>query len=267
MESPEEYPDEDEPFDDTAMFRDETGLMADLGFLSHLPELCDVTFMVGVEKELVCAVRAVLAARSPVFYRQLYQEPPRNTEKRSPGLTDRLRARKNVATARLIKRISTPLLGSPYQNSSVPCHVTVRVDMFESDVFRQLMEFAHTGRIDLQPRTITGVICAADFYQFDDLRDGGIQFFPSCLKIDTVCMIILDSEKYSKHPLATFLMEMVLDFIDHNGNEVLQLGSIVKLEERTIRKILSRSSLNADEFIKFECALMWCKNNSDKNTV
>ena len=24
--------------------------MADLGFLSHLPELCDVTFMVGVEK-------------------------------------------------------------------------------------------------------------------------------------------------------------------------------------------------------------------------
>ena len=30
-----------------------------------------------------------------------------------------------------------------------------------------------------------------------------------CLQIDTVCMIILDSEKYSKHPLATFLMEMV----------------------------------------------------------
>ena len=28
--------------------------------------------------------------------------------------------------------------------------------MFDSDVFRQLMEFAHTGRLDLQPRTITG---------------------------------------------------------------------------------------------------------------
>jgi hypothetical protein len=24
----------------------------------------------------VCAVRAILAARSPVFFRQLYQEPP-----------------------------------------------------------------------------------------------------------------------------------------------------------------------------------------------
>ena len=28
-----------------------------------------------------------------------------------------------------------------------------------------------------------------------------------------------------------------------------------------------RSSLSADEFIKFETAMMWCKNNSDKNTV
>ncbi len=28
-----------------------------------------------------------------------------------------------------------------------------------------------------------GVICAADFYQFTDLRDGGLQFFPSCIKV------------------------------------------------------------------------------------
>jgi len=51
---------------------------------------------------------------SKILYISLYYIS-RNTEKRSPGLTDRLRARKNVATARLIKRISTPLLGSPYQ--------------------------------------------------------------------------------------------------------------------------------------------------------
>ena len=27
-----------------------------------------------------------------------------------------------------------------------------KVDKFDPDVFRQLMEFAHTGRLDLQPR-------------------------------------------------------------------------------------------------------------------
>ena len=38
-------------------------------------------------------------------------------------------------------------------------------------------------------RTITGVICAADYYQFSDLRDGALQFFPMCLKVKVVMMI------------------------------------------------------------------------------
>ena len=39
-------------------------------------------------------------------------------------------------------------------------------------------------------RTITGVICAADYYQFSDLRDGALQFFPMCLKVGVVMMIL-----------------------------------------------------------------------------
>ena len=39
------------------------GLCSDLGFLANLPELCDVTFLVGRDKEPVCAVKAILAAR------------------------------------------------------------------------------------------------------------------------------------------------------------------------------------------------------------
>ena len=34
--------------------------MADLGFLAHLPELCDVTFMVGPDKVLVCSAQCTL---------------------------------------------------------------------------------------------------------------------------------------------------------------------------------------------------------------
>ena len=44
--------------------QDESGLCNDLGFLAHLPELCDITFMVGPDKEPVCAVRAVLGTQS-----------------------------------------------------------------------------------------------------------------------------------------------------------------------------------------------------------
>lgn len=91
----------------------------------------------------------------------------------------------------------------------------MRVNGFEPDVFRQLMEFAHTGRVDLMPRTIIGVICAADHYSFNgeklalilheqltkvflsiDLRDGGMQFFPMCLKVKKLFLIVIVIGEY-----------------------------------------------------------------------
>lgn len=39
-------------------------LAQDLSALSSMPELCDVTFLVGEDRQPVCGVRAILAARS-----------------------------------------------------------------------------------------------------------------------------------------------------------------------------------------------------------
>lgn len=52
----------DEP--DFSTFENKTGLAEDMKFLASMPELCDVTFLVGDTREPVCAVKAVLAARS-----------------------------------------------------------------------------------------------------------------------------------------------------------------------------------------------------------
>ena len=48
----------------------------------------------------------------------------------------------------------------------------------------------------------------------------------------------------------------VLSFVDFNGNDVLSLGSMVKVSEETIRNILCRDSLGADEFVKFQVMLV-----------
>ena len=45
-------------------FDNRAGLAHDLGFLASMPELCDVTFLVGQDRQPVCGVKAVLAARS-----------------------------------------------------------------------------------------------------------------------------------------------------------------------------------------------------------
>ena len=45
-------------------FDNRVGLAHDLGFLATMPELCDVTFLVGENRQPVCGVKAILAARS-----------------------------------------------------------------------------------------------------------------------------------------------------------------------------------------------------------
>lgn len=52
---------------DYSTFENKSGLADDMKFLASMPELCDVTFLVGDTREPVCAVKAVLAARSRLF--------------------------------------------------------------------------------------------------------------------------------------------------------------------------------------------------------
>lgn len=49
---------------DLTLFENKSGLADDLKFLASMPELCDVTFLVGETREPVCGVRAILASRS-----------------------------------------------------------------------------------------------------------------------------------------------------------------------------------------------------------
>ena len=51
----------DDP-DDTSIFENKSGLADDMRFLASMPELCDVTFLVGDTREPVCAVKAVLCS-------------------------------------------------------------------------------------------------------------------------------------------------------------------------------------------------------------
>ena len=49
---------------DFGTFENKAGLADDMKFLACMPELCDVTFLVGDTREPVCAVKSVLGARS-----------------------------------------------------------------------------------------------------------------------------------------------------------------------------------------------------------
>ncbi|XP_061715745.1 serine-enriched protein isoform X1 [Cydia pomonella] len=257
---------------DLSTFENKSGLAEDMKFLASMPELCDVTFLVGDTREPVCAVKAVLAARSRVFQKMLYQAPSPQRKKEPAPRENKLRL--------FLKRSSEPLLNlqnaaqqrsafaqqlAPIQEPSSQQHQTLIIEEFEPDVFRQLIEYIHTGCVTLQPRTLLGVMNAADYYGLDELRRACAGFVQCCITVDTVCALLASAERYIQYKCTKSLVQKVLEFVDEHGNEVLNLGSFTLLPQHVVRLILARDELRADEFTKFQAALMWSKKYCDTN--
>jgi len=261
-------------FDDTSTFENKAGLAEDMRFLASIPELTDITFLVGDTREPVCAVRAVLAARSRVFNKMLFHPSARHPKAGKEGHVE-----KTSKFRSFIKRSSEPLINFqlsqkrlhhlsqisqggecndlPYQ------HQTLIIEEFEPDVFRQLIEYIHTGTVTLQPRTLLGLMNAADYYGLDELKCACSGFIQCCITVDTVCALLATAERYIQYKCTKFLIQKVLEFVDDHGNEVLNLGSFALLPQHVVRLILVREELKADEFSKFQAAFMWSKKYSD----
>lgn len=74
---------------------------------------------------------------------------------------------------------------------------------------------------------------------------------------------VSSAERYIQYKCTKSLVQKVLEFVDEHGNEVLNLGSFTLLPQHVVRLILARDELQADEFTKFQAALMWSRKYCD----
>lgn len=108
---------------------------------------------------------------------------------------------------------------------------------------------------------------AADYFGLEELRRACGGFVQNCINVDTVCALLATAERYIQYKCTKNLVQKVLEFVDEHGNDVLNLGSFTLLPQHVVRLILAREELSADEFTKFQAALMWSKKFYDSSPV
>ena len=142
---------------------------------------------------------------------------------------------------------------------------TVIVKEFEPGVFKQLVEYTHTGSVMLQARTLLGLMNAADHYGIEDLKQACIRFMEHCVTIDTVCSLLSSAEKYIQYKSTKILVQKMFEFVDQNAETILSLGAFSTLPQHVVRIVLGREDLQASETTKFEAALRWCYRHCDEH--
>ncbi|XP_041478109.1 serine-enriched protein-like isoform X2 [Lytechinus variegatus] len=240
------------------VFENKLGVAEDLRYLSHMPELCDVTFLVGESREPICAVRAILAARSRIFHKLLYSAARGTPRKKNVSATDKL----GKKVSQMIRRSSIDL-GEDY--SAISCPRTITIEEFDPPVFRQLIQYCHTGCVTLKPKIVLGLMNASDHYGLDELRRACMTYLQNCVNIDTVCLLLRSAERYIQYKSTKSLVQKALEFVDINAESVLRLPAFTALPSHVARLILSRDELQADELIKFQAALAWSRAYIEKH--
>ena len=85
-----------------------------------------------------------------IFRKILWQTPQPVKKKESSKNEGKFRT--------FIKRSSEPFInGQTQQLLTTNQHQTMIMEEFEPDVFRQVIEYIHTGCVTLQPRTLLGI--------------------------------------------------------------------------------------------------------------
>ncbi|XP_070564689.1 serine-enriched protein-like isoform X2 [Ptychodera flava] len=243
----------------SSRFENKCGLAEDLRFLASMPELCDITFLVGENKEPVCAVKSILAARSRIFHKMLCMPSSSSSPKKRSTTADL------KLSMRMFSKRSDSLPNLHFTTNNNPR--TIIIKEFDSDVFRQLIEYIHTGCVTLQARTLIGLMNAADYYGLEDLRRACVGFLHCCINIDNVCALLSSAEKYIQYKATKSLVQKILEYVDENGDQVLNLPAFATLPEHVVRLVLSREELRADELSKFRAAISWAMRHCQKTPM
>ncbi|XP_033744118.1 serine-enriched protein-like [Pecten maximus] len=168
-------------------YKSTNALCEHLKYIVSMPELCDVTFLVGPTKVPVYGVKAILGTRSRVLYQLiLNQQHKTNAERAS------------------FKKL---------RKSHSKSHVVIDVNKYEPEDFRMLIQFVHCGSVDIGVHNVAGLLCGAYQFGLEDLRSACWDFVRRSLDnidgLDTAHALMASAFRYNQHKTTRKLVSKI----------------------------------------------------------
>ncbi|CAC5397574.1 unnamed protein product [Mytilus coruscus] len=167
-------------------YRNTQALTEQLKVISSIPELCDVTFEVGSDKVKVHGVKAILGTRSRVLYNLILKKQKEAEFQRKADKKDK----KNKTSVQSDK-------------------VTIVVKKYEPEDFRKIIQFIHSGSVDINSSCVAGLLCGASQFGLDDLEKACWDFVNHSVKSGTISKIISAAKRYNHHKTGQRLLEKI----------------------------------------------------------
>ncbi|WAQ94855.1 GPRS-like protein [Mya arenaria] len=188
-----------DPREEVMHFQSTHVLCETMKVILEMPDMCDVTFLVGERQVPVHAVRAILATRSRIFYDLILKYIS-------------LKDAEEKVNCKKIKNSKDKLkVGIARQCSD---RLVIPVRKYDPETFRSLIQFVHCGSISITEETVAGLFCGAHQFRLPDLSQACLDFVERCILLRRTQQILNSTRCYNHHSASKKLFEKIYEVLD-----------------------------------------------------
>ena len=178
-------------------------LIDNIRFILSMPDLCDVTFLVGPQRVPVHGLKSILGTRSRVLFNMFVKQ-----------------SKEEMNSKKKTKKSKGNQTGSANRTLII-------IDSYDVDVFRTFVTFVHCGSAILDASTVVGLLCCATEFDIPDLKEACYEFVGQCMSTAITTVVMKETFRYGDHNVAVKLRQTVKD-----QQQQLQKKLQLKCEQR-----------------------------------
>jgi len=131
----------------------------------------------------------------------------------------------------------------------------IEIPDVEPVAFMVLLKYLYCDEIDLEADTVLAVLYAAKKYIVPHLARSCVRFLETSLSAKNACVLLSQSRLFEEPEL----MQRCWEVIDAQAEEALTSDGFADIDFDTLKTVLSRETLNAQEKVIFESACRWAE--------